>query len=70
MIATRSLRFALCALLLLAPLATLAAQEMQDDMMKDDGSFYISGAYSAALPPGERDIIDETLKSRRRERPQ
>jgi opacity protein-like surface antigen len=63
MIATRSLRFALCALLLLAPLATLAAQEMQDDMMKDDGSFYISGAYSAALP-GERDLSDESTKSR------
>jgi opacity protein-like surface antigen len=59
MIATRSLRFALCALLLLAPLATLAAQEMQDDMMKDDGSFYISGAYSAALP-AERDILGQS----------
>ena len=53
MITNRSLRFALCALLLLAPLATLAAQEMQDDMMKDDGSFYITGAYSAALPAEE-----------------
>jgi opacity protein-like surface antigen len=29
---------------------------MQDDMMKDDGSFYITGAYSAALP-AERDIL-------------
>ena len=56
MITNRSLRFALCALLLLAPLATLAAQEMQDDMMKDDGSFFVSGAYSAALP-AERDIL-------------
>jgi opacity protein-like surface antigen len=54
MIATRSLRFALCALLLLAPLATLAAQEMDDD-----GSFYISGAYSAALP-AERDILGQS----------
>ena len=64
MITNRSLRFALCALLLLAPLATLAAQEMQDDMMmKDDGSFYVTAAYGAALP-AERDIIDETLKSR------
>ena len=59
MITNRSLRFALCAFLLLAPLATLAAQEMQDDMMKDDGSFYISGAYSAALP-AERDILDQS----------
>ena len=48
MTTTRSLRFALCALLLLAPLATLAAQEA--DMMKDDGSFYISAAYGVALP--------------------
>ena len=55
MITNRSLRFALCALLLLAPLATLAAQEMQDDMMKDDGSFYISAAYGVALP-GDREI--------------
>ncbi len=51
MITNRSLRFALCACLLLAPLATLAAQEMDDD-----GSFYISGAYGAALP-AERDIL-------------
>jgi opacity protein-like surface antigen len=36
---------------------------MQDDMMKDDGSFYITGAYSAALP-GERDLSDESTKSR------
>ena len=55
MITNRSLRFALCALLLLAPLATLAAQEMQDDMMKDDGSFYVSAAYGVALP-GDREI--------------
>ena len=32
---------------------------MQDDTMTDDGSFYISGAYSAALP-GERDVFDES----------
>ena len=55
MITNRSLRFALCALLLLAPLATLAAQEMQDDMMKDDGSFYVSAAYGVALPAESRD---------------
>ena len=53
MITNRSLRFALCALLLLAPLATLAAQDA--DMMKDDGSFYISAAYGVALP-GDREI--------------
>ena len=55
MITNRSLRFAFCALLLLAPLATLSAQEM-DDMMGSDEGFYISAAYSAALP-GERDLI-------------
>ena len=54
MITNRSLRFALCALLLLAPLATLAAQEM-DDMMQDDEGFYISAAYAVTMP-GERDV--------------
>ncbi len=62
MITNRSLRFALCALLLLAPLATLAAQEMQDDMMKDDGSFYVSAAYGVALP-GDREIGDNTVST-------
>ena len=56
MITNRSLLFAFCALLLLAPLATLSAQEM-DDMMGSDEGFYISAAYSAALP-GERDVLD------------
>ena len=56
MITNRSLRFAFCALLLLAPLAALSAQEM-DDMMGSDEGFYISAAYSAALP-GERDVLD------------
>ncbi len=56
MITNRSLRFAFCALLLLAPLATLSAQEM-DDMMGSDEGLYISAAYSAALP-GERDVLD------------
>ncbi len=54
MITNRSLRFALCALLLLAPLATLAAQET-DDMMQDDEGFYISAAYAVTMP-GERDV--------------
>ena len=54
MITNRSLRFALCALLLLAPLATLAAQET-DDMMQDDEGFYISAAYAATMP-GQRDV--------------
>jgi OOP family OmpA-OmpF porin len=62
MATSRSLLFTLCACVLLGPLATLVAQEMQemqDDTMTDDGSFYISGAYSAALP-GERDVFDES----------
>ncbi len=50
MITNRSLRFALCALLLLAPLAALSAQEMSDDMMGNDEGFYISAAYAAAMP--------------------
>ena len=54
MITNRSLRFALCALLLLAPLAALSAQET----MESDEGFYISAAYSAALP-GERDVFVE-----------
>ena len=62
MITNRSLRFALCALLLLAPLATLAAQEMQDDMMKDDGSFFVSAAYGVALP-ADRKIDDDTVST-------
>ena len=56
MITNRSLQFAFCALLLLAPLATLSAQEM-DDMMGSDEGFYISASYGAALP-GERDVLD------------
>lgn len=58
MITNRSLRFAFCALLLLAPLAALSAQEM----MESDEGFYISAAYSAALP-GERDVMDGRLMS-------
>ena len=61
MITNRSLRFAFCALLLLAPLAAPSAQET-DDMMGSDEGFYISAAYSASLA-GPRDIMDEKLKS-------
>ncbi len=61
MIPDRGLRIALCALLLLAPLAALSAQEMDDtmidDRMKDDGPFYVSAAYSAALP-AEPDVFN------------
>lgn len=61
MITNRSVRFALCAVLLLAPLATLAAQEM--DEMQDDEGFYISAAYGATMP-GERDIsVEDTTVS-------
>lgn len=62
MIADRGLRFAglrcaLCALLLLAPLAALPAQEMEDTMMEDEGSFYVSAAASPRFP-AERDVFD------------
>ena len=60
MITNRSLRFAFCALLLLAPLATLAAQDA--DMMKDDGSFYVSAAYGVALP-ANREIGKKTVST-------
>ena len=61
MITNRSVRFALCAVLLLAPFATLAAQEM--DEMQDDEGFYISAAYGATMP-GERDIsVEDTTVS-------
>lgn len=57
MIADRGLRFALCAVLLLAPLAAVSAQEMEDTMMEDDGSFYVSGAASPRFP-ADRDFFD------------
>lgn len=49
------LRAAFCALLVLAPLANLAAQEETQD-----GSIYISAAYGIALP-ADRTIGEETL---------
>ena len=55
MMINRGLRFVLCACLLLAPLGILAAQDMDDGMMKDDGSFSISAGYGVALP-AERTI--------------
>ena len=57
MIADRGLRFALCAVLLLAPLAALSAQEMQDMMVEDEGSFYVTAAASLRFP-AERDVFD------------
>jgi opacity protein-like surface antigen len=62
MIATRSLRFALCACLLLAPLATLAAQEMYDDMMGNDEGFYVTAGYGVALP-ADRKIDERTIST-------
>ena len=62
MITNRSLRFALCACLLLAPLATLAAQEMQDDMMGNDEGLYITAAYGVAVP-ADREIDGETVST-------
>ena len=58
MITNRSLRFALCALLLLAPLAALSAQEMDDAMMGNDEGFYITAAYAATMPI-TREISDD-----------
>ena len=49
----RCLRFALCAFLLMTPLATLAAQEMGDE-----GSFYVGASYGVSFP-GERDLMHE-----------
>ena len=54
MITHRSVRFALCAFFLVAPLATLAAQ--------DGGLFYLSAAYSAAFP-GDLKIGDDTVST-------
>ena len=62
MTTTRSLRFALCACLLLAPLATLAAQEMQDDMMGNDEGLYITAAYGVAVP-ADREIDGATVST-------
>ena len=62
MTTTRSLRFALCVLLLLAPLATLAAQEMYDDMMGNDEGFYVTAAYGVALP-AELKIDERTIST-------
>ena len=62
MITTRSLRFALCASLLLAPLATLAAQEMYDDMMGNDEGFYVTAGYGVALPV-DRKIDERTIST-------
>lgn len=62
MITNRSLRFALGALLLLAPLATVAAQEMSDDMMGNDEGFYVRVSYGVALPATPK-IGDTTHKT-------
>ena len=52
MTTNRCLRFALCAFLLMTPLATLAAQ------MGDEGSFYVGASYGVSFP-GERDLMGE-----------
>ena len=62
MTTTRSLRFVLCAGLLLAPLGILPAQDADDGMMKDDGSFSISAGYGVALP-AEQTIGDRTIST-------
>ena len=55
MITNRSLRFALCAALLLAPLATLAAQQPGGGSPDDDG-FFVAANYGSSFP-ADRDII-------------
>ena len=62
MMISRGLRFVLCACLLLAPLGILAAQDMDDGMMEDDGSFSISAGYGVALP-AERTIGDRAVST-------
>ena len=57
-----SLRFVLCACLLLAPLGILAAQDVDDGTMEADGSFSISAAYGVALP-AVRKIGDRTIST-------
>ena len=56
MTTNRCLRFALCAFLLMTPLATLAAQEMGDE-----GSFYVGASYGVSFP-GERGLLGEKEK--------
>ena len=51
---TRSLRFVLFACLLLAPLGILAAQDMDDGVMKDDGSFSVGAGYGVALAADQK----------------
>lgn len=62
MMTNRSLRFVLCAGLLLAPLGTLAAQDAGGGMVKDGGSFSISAGYGVALP-AEQTIGDRTIST-------
>ncbi len=63
MLINGSLRFALYACLLLAPLGNLAAQDMDGGMtQQDDGSFSISAGYGVALP-AERTIGDRTIST-------
>ena len=59
---TRSPHFVLCACLLLAPLGILAAQDRDDGMMKDDGSFSVSAGYGLAFP-ADRKIDERTLST-------
>lgn len=59
---TRSRRFALCACLLLAPLATLAAQDTHGDMMGSDEGLSIGAGYGVALP-ADREIDGRTVST-------
>ena len=59
---TRSLRFVLCACLLIASVGTLAAQDLDDGAMKDDGSFSVNAGYGVALP-ADRKIDHRTIST-------
>ena len=58
----RILHFVLCACLLLAAVGILAAQDMDDGAMKDDGSFSVGAGYGVALP-ADRKIDDRTIST-------
>ena len=58
----RSPRCALCAFLLLAPLASLIAQETHSDVMRSDAGFSIGAGYGVALP-ADRTIDGRTVST-------
>ena len=55
-------RLVLCSCLLLAPLATLTAQEISEDAMGNDEGFSVSAGYGVALP-ADRKIDERTVST-------